>query len=204
MTYRHERKINTATGTTFCRESKILENEIYEKDYSKEYAKSQSDSPDLLSNLIDNEFFKYYGAFMSQIPKYIVVEDKATYERILKRCDAIAKERHGKVYGIVNYEKWEARIKLTLPFIEFTSYEDLDFLMDLSENVQTICFQPARDGVSMTIMFNYFNEVELAEDDLSVIARKAAAQAGLDKLDKQAIADLKDIIMAYADNESNE
>lgn len=184
-----------------------MENKVYERDYTEESEQNQWDSSGLVENMIESGFIKYWGAFKNQIPKYIVAEDKATYERILKRCNTIAKERHGKVYGIVSYEKWEAKIKLTLPFIEFTSYEDLNFLMDLSESVQTICFQPVNDEVSMSILINYFNEVdidEISEIQLLEIAREAAVQVGIDQFDKQAIADLKDKITAYKDNMGNE
>lgn len=184
-----------------------MENKIYERDYSKEYEQSQWDSSGLVENMIESGFIKYFGAFMNQIPKYIVAEDKAAYERILKHCDTIAKKRHGKVYGIVNYEIWEARIKLTLPFIEFTSYEDLNFLMDISESVHSICFQSVNDEVSMSIFINYFNEVdlnEISEIQLLEIAKEAAVQAGIDQFDKQAIADLKDKITAYKENKGNQ
>lgn len=64
----------------------------------------------------------------SLLPKTVVEKDKDTYERLLKRCDEMAKIHGGKIYGIVDFENYDSRIVLTLPFFEFFAGHNMDLL----------------------------------------------------------------------------
>lgn len=159
-----------------------MENCIYERDYTEAHEQNRNTGPNMIERLIDTGFFKYYNALMQQIPKVILPKDKAAYERILKGCDDMAKRHGGKIFGIVSYEKWESWIRLTLPFIEFSSDEDVELLRDIADNAHTVCFQPMENGyVQLSIMICYFEEIPVPDEAMLDIARKALRKAGVDK-----------------------
>lgn len=180
-----------------------MENCIYERDYTEAHKRSRNTGPDMIERLIDEGFFKYYDALMQQIPKIIIPEDKAAYERILKGCDDMAKRHGGKISGIVSYEKWESWIRLTLPFIEFSSDEDMKFLRDIADNAHTVCFQPTENGdVKLSIMICYFDEIPVPDEAMLDIARKALREAGVDE---QSLAELEqELLEAFPHDEAEE
>lgn len=180
-----------------------MENYIYERDYTQTQEQGRDTGPDIIERLIDADFFKYYNVLMQQIPKVIIPEDKAAYERILKGCDDMAKQHGGKISGIVSYEKWESWIRLTLPFIEFTSDEDMEFLRYIADNAHTVCFQPMENGyVKLSIMIGYFDEIPIPDEAMLDIARKVLREAGVDE---QSLAELgQELLEAFSDDEAEE
>jgi len=94
------------------------------------------------------------------IPKVIVPEDKANYEYLLAKCDEMAKRWGGKIRGIVDYQKWDAHIYLTLPFAEFGCDEELALLKEIAEKSHSVTFSATKDGkVELNIFFYYFQEI---------------------------------------------
>lgn len=81
-----------------------MNTEIFEMDYSEEYKKrrkkSESNDTDFLEQLNSNPIIAMIRELDSLLPKTVVEKDKDTYERLLKRCDEMAKIHGGKIYGI--------------------------------------------------------------------------------------------------------
>ena len=164
-----------------------MENIIYERDYYEEYrTPNETDGivHFIISSLKDNGFFRFYNAFLQQIPKVIVKENQKTYERLLQRCDELAQQRGGKIYAIIDYEKWDSKIKLTLPFIEFVLDDEMELLQDIAQNARSVCFDLSEDKTSivMTIFISYFEEIPIDENNIETmfsLAEAAREQIGL-------------------------
>lgn len=160
-----------------------LESIIFEKDYSVD-TQEKPEMPEILTKLKETGFFSFYGTLMQQIPKEIIEKDKETYERVLQSCDLYAQRMHGKVYGIVDYEKWESHIYLTVPFLELVDDEDREIWKDIVENVGTICVETTEDGkVRIRILIDYFREVidpDISDEELRNILVKAMQATGKD------------------------
>lgn len=158
-----------------------MESIIYEKDYSITEQKEPK-SPDIFTQLLENGFFDMYGTLIDQLPKKVIEKDKETYERVLHTCDDYAKQWHGKVYGIVDYDKWESHIHLTLPFLEIVSEEDRAFWKDIVDNASTICVENTEDGnVKLKINIDYFEEVldpETTEEEVRTILLNTLRASG--------------------------
>lgn len=157
-----------------------MENIIYERDYSEVYrppCKNGNITTSVISLLEDRGFFRFYGAFVDQIPKMVVPENRRTYERLLKRCDEWAQQNGGKIYAIIDYEKWDSKIKLTLPFVEFVLDDEMELLQDIAQNTRSVCFDLSDDGNSivMTIFISYFEEIPIDENDMETMLSLAAA-----------------------------
>ena len=145
----------------------MLENIVYEKDYSDEKAMSKCADrtlfkleEDILEQAIDGGFFKVYSEAMNAMPKYIVPEDKAAYEDLLPRLDKFARRLGGRIKGVVDYEKWDAHIILHLPYFEITTQEEHELLSDIAKKTHLLDITGTEDGgVRVYIMINYFNEI---------------------------------------------
>lgn len=124
---------------------------------------------------------------MKQIPKYIHPKNKAAYERLLKLCDDRAKQLGGRIYAIVDYENCEARIELTLPFVEFSEDGEHAFLQYAAQHTSYICFAPSVDGQSivMKMYVDYFEDVPLGLLDEATLRRadERACEQALKALD---------------------
>lgn len=164
----------------------VIKNEIYEQDYAAEFSKrvKADEITDFIDQLRDAGLFRFYQALMQLMPKVVIPKDCETYKRLLGECDKVAKQYGGKIYGIIDYEQWEARLTLTLPVIEFIAPKDLLWIQDISENVAAIWFQPTKDNqVEMQLLINYFEEVPPDENDIDAmraLAKQAAEQAGIE------------------------
>lgn len=146
-----------------------MENLVFERDYSKEYNQaSDSDAIAILEQAISGGFLKSYSEAMYAIPKVVVPEYKANYEYVLQLCDDLAKRHGGSIRGIVSYEQWEAHINLVVPFVEFTSPEDLQILRDIAEKSHGVTIQPVDDGIRIHIYNLYFEEL-ISDDGRSYI-----------------------------------
>lgn len=142
-----------------------MENEIYERDY-----RAQEKTPEIeranaiFDRAMNGSFLRDYAAAMDAIPKVIVPEDKENYEYLLNRCDEVAKHWHGHIKGVVDYHRWESRIELTLPCVEFGDPEDLSLLREIAEKAHLVTFTANQNGgINLSIMINYFEELMTEE-----------------------------------------
>lgn len=152
-----------------------MENIVFERDYTETHKKARelhSSEPNVLDVGKQTGFWKAYESMMNAIPKVIVPEDKAAYENLLPRLDALAKRLGGKIRGEVSYDKWQSEINLTLPFFEFGREEDYRLLKDLADKTHLLSVTATDDGqVRVHIMINYFTEIV----DTSEITNKMLA-----------------------------
>ena len=139
-----------------------MENQVFKRDYRalhKEKADNQH-SNDILDCAINTGFFAAYDEALKKIPKVIVPEDKKAYEELLPRLDAMAREYGGTIHGIIDYERYDAHIYVTLPFLEFSRFSDDNLLRDIGEKAHLVTITPTEDGyVELSIMINYFAEI---------------------------------------------
>lgn len=142
-----------------------MENIVYKRDYKEEKANRDRNT----GNTITNQIFHYTvssgvlnemeDAYL-QMPRVINEEHKTAYERILSALDQIAKIFGGQIQGVVDYQNWEASIVVILPFVEFSSEEELQLMMDIASNSQTVTFTTTPEGsVRMKLLIDYFDIV---------------------------------------------
>lgn len=139
---------------------------IFERDYHEEHEQQNKNNPafQIYDRAVNGTFFKDFNDAMDTIPKIIVPEDKANYEYLLNRCDELAHRLGGKVRGIVDFHHWSANIDVTLPFFEFGSPDELEFMKEISEKADYVLFEPEKDGkMRMHIMVNYFEDLMTEE-----------------------------------------
>lgn len=142
----------------------MIQNEIYERDYAEERAQRIANEPRIYSEAfnqaVEGGFFKAYNDAMRAMPKYIVPKDKATYEDLLPRLDAVAKRWGGKIKGVIDYEHWDSHIDVELPFFECSSPEEYALLADIAAKTNLVTFSATEDGkIRLHIMINYFDEI---------------------------------------------
>lgn len=139
-----------------------MEDELFERDYTKTEPNYNyyTHVPDGYA-YFKLPFFKEVQAYVDSLPKYIIQKDKENYEYLLKKCDEMAKTWHGKIYGIVDYHRFQSQIRLTLPFVEFSTDEELAFLKDIAERSRMVCFT-AKDekSVELMILIEYFQDMD--------------------------------------------
>lgn len=142
-----------------------MENEIYERDYQAQEKTPEIERANaIFDRAMNGSFLRDYAAAMDAIPKVIVPEDKENYEYLLNRCDEVAKRWHGHIKGMVDYHRWESRIELTLPCVEFGDPEDLSLLREIAEKAHLVTFTANQNGgINLSIMINYFEELMTEE-----------------------------------------
>lgn len=142
-----------------------MENEIYERDYQAQEKTPEIERANaIFDRAMNGSFLRDYAAAMDAIPKVIVPEDKENYEYLLNRCDEVAKHWHGHIKGVVDYHRWESRIELTLPCVEFGDPEDLSLLREIAEKAHLVTFTANQNGgINLSIMINYFEELMTEE-----------------------------------------
>ncbi len=84
-------------------------------------------------------------------------------------CDELAQLYNGKIWGLVDYEAYTAKIRLTLPkFIEFINADELLLLKEIAEKARSVSFRATEEGsLLVTILIQYFAEDESYEDFLA-------------------------------------
>lgn len=142
-----------------------MENEIYERDYQAQEKTPEIERANaIFDRAMNGSFLRDYAAAMDSIPKVIVPGDKENYEYLLNRCDEVAKHWHGHIKGVVDYHRWESRIELTLPCVEFGDPEDLSLLREIAEKAHLVTFTANQNGgINLSIMINYFEELMTEE-----------------------------------------
>ena len=140
-----------------------MENEIFERDYRGTENK-ETLSPNqqkIWEYAVESGIFKAYDEAKRKIPKYVVQEDKEAYEDLLSRLDFYAMRKHGKIKGIVDYEKYEAHIYVELPYFEACFPMDFALLSDMAAKTHNITIEASEDGgIRLSIRINYFKETE--------------------------------------------
>ena len=147
-----------------------MENEIFERDYriTEKSKNTSSKKPNIINYAAESGFFKAYNDAMLKIPKYIVQEDKEAYEDLLFRLDGYAKRKHGKIKGIVDYDKYESHIIVYLPHFEACDPYDFSLLSDIAAKTHNVTFQASEDGgIRLSVRINYFDEIENTENVLT-------------------------------------
>lgn len=142
-----------------------MENEIYERDYQAQEDTAKTERANaIFDRAMNGSFLRDYAAAMDAIPKVIVPKDKENYEYLLKRCDEVARRWGGHIKGMVDYHRWESRIELTLPFMEFGNPDELSLLREISEKAHLVTFTANESGgINLSIMINYFEELMTEE-----------------------------------------
>ncbi len=154
-----------------------MENQVFERDYSqiremKRAAASPVDK-DIFEYAKSSGFFKAFSEAMDAMPKYIVPEDAAAYEELLPRLDALAQRWGGTIKGVVDYEKWESYIIVTLPFFECTNAEEFSLLTDIASKADMMNISATEDGqIRLYVMIDYFSEIGDKENLIEETIRK--------------------------------
>ena len=167
-----------------------MDNIVFDRDYSEAHKKaieSRSSEPNVFDIAEKTGFWQAYKQMRDSIPKVIVPEDKAAYENLLPRLDALARRLGGKIHGEVSYEKWQSEITLILPFFEFGNDEAYRLLQDLAFNTHLLNITATEDGnVRIYIMINYFREIiEPSESTEKLIAGNELLAAHLEKYSQE-------------------
>ena len=140
-----------------------MENEIFERDYRGTENK-ETLSPNqqkIWEYAVESGLFKAYDDAIRKMPKYIVQKDKEAYEHLLSRLDIYARRKHGKIKGIVDYDKYECHIYVYLLFFDVCRSEDFALLSYMAERTHNITIEASEDGgIRLSIRINYFDEVE--------------------------------------------
>lgn len=151
-----------------------MENYIFKRDYTNQRIDPENvTAEDLAPNPLVRGYLKFYGEFMSKVPKIIVQKDKETFERLLPKLNEFAKRFDGSIEACVDYKKWYSYINVVLPFFEIATDEDAEILKDIAENAQDFCVEPTDDNmVRVHVMIHYFEDIMPNDiDELVEIAK---------------------------------
>ena len=138
-----------------------MENYIFRRDYSEQsVAPENITAEDLAPNPLLRSYLKFYGEFMSKVPKIIVPKDKETFERLVPKLDEFAKRFCGSIEAGIDYTHFHSYIDLILPFFEIATEMDAEILQDIAQNTQDFCVE-AHDNnrVRVHIMIHYFEDI---------------------------------------------
>lgn len=76
----------------------------------------------------------------------------ARFHDTLRLCDAYAKRNYGQIYAKIDFQTYEAEIRMLMPTFDFAFPEDCDLLTSLRA-MNYITFQPHPDGgLEMVLM----------------------------------------------------
>lgn len=147
-----------------------MENLVFEKDYSKDYSEIPDRSPydDIFVQAISGGFLRNYSDALNAVPKVVIPEYKANYEYVLQVCDDLAKSWGGSIRGVVSYEQWEATINVMIPYVEFTSPEELQKLREIAEKSHGVAIQPTDGGIRIHVYNRYFEDC-ISDDEKTCI-----------------------------------
>lgn len=158
-----------------------MNDQIYERDYSLEAGDGGGEpamTQEAYRELTSSPALRLYSAVMRLCPKTIVPRSKAAFDRLLPKCDQVARQRSGKIRAVVDYTLFEAKIELTLGFLEFMSEEERALLREIADGADGFWCVPDGGGLRASILFYYFTELPLEEMDSAAMYEmlKAAAR----------------------------
>jgi len=172
-----------------------MENIVYKRDYKEAKAardkQHRNDIPSqVFDYLITSDAIKDMNDAYAEMPRVINDGHKAAYERILNALDQIANTFGGQIEGVVDYQNWEASIFVVLPFVEFSSVDELSLLKDIASNSQTVTFTVTPEGgVRMKMLIDYFNIVgnvdAMLEEEIRNNPKLVAMLEEADRTEKQ-------------------
>ena len=182
-----------------------MENIVYKRDYKEEKATREKKA----SNTISSQIFDYTVTssvlnamedIYLQMPRVINDGHKTAYERILAALDQITKVFGGQIQGVVDYQNWEASIVVILPFVEFSSEEELKLMQYIASNSQTVTFTATPEGnVRMKLLIDYFDVVGnvngMLEEEIANCPELVAMLEEADKAEKQQLMNNPQIAM---------
>lgn len=189
-----------------------MENFIYEKDYGEEAGKVSVDDlffEALLSKAGKKNYFSYCRAISKLVPKTINPQGQASYQRILRQCDTLAKRLSGKIRAVIDYAEADASVRLTVPYLEFYYEDEIVILQDIAQNVENLSFAATNDGhVRMDLSFHYFDPVPpdpTDPDALITLCKSAAEQSGFhpDLFDPENLEVLKKLLQQFNSTEES-
>jgi len=153
--------IKTYKGNISKVQSDTCKTEAYhfECDYSKTETTS-SKKENRISDYFDNLGVQLLDDTFNNSPKKVVPKDKEAFYNLLELLKAYAILHHGKMTATVDCEQWFAKFVLILPFVEFTSIEELKLLTYIGERTHNFSVSSTDDGkVRMYIQINYFENL---------------------------------------------
>lgn len=172
-----------------------MENIVYKRDYKEAKAardkQNRNDIPSqVFDYLITSSALNTMNDAYAEMPRVINDGHKAAYERILNSLDRIANTFGGQIEGVVDYQNWEASIFVVLPFVEFSSVDELSLLKDIASNSQTVTFTVTPEGgVRMKMLIDYFDIVgnvdAMLEEEIRNNPKLVAILEEADRTEKQ-------------------
>lgn len=157
-----------------------MKKEIYEKDFSEEFERQRelAFQRKLTQQEIDIYRFLYqstdeYTDELVNMPKVVSSEAKLHYEYLLHRGELFARRVGGTIRGVIDHENYASSIEMTLPFAEFSSYEDMEFLREISQEVATVLFQSTLEKKTRIVLTIDYFHIDVPEDQIR--ARMVAA-----------------------------
>ena len=172
-----------------------MENIVYKRDYKEAKAardkQNRNDIPSqVFDYLITSSALNTMNDAYAEMPRVINDGHKAAYERILNALDQIANTFGGQIEGVVDYQNWEASIFVVLPFVEFSSVDELSLLKDIASNSQTVTFTVTPEGgVRMKMLIDYFDIVgnvdAMLEEEIRNNPKLVAMLEEADRTEKQ-------------------
>lgn len=143
----------------------MMENVVYERDYAEEFA-AKDEAPLLsYSNTVFEEtrnsgIIDSFKEKVRDLPRIVIPEDRANFEYLLPRLDALAEKMGGSIHAEINYQRWDSSIDLILPFLEFFFDSDYELFRDLATKTSSFNVTATEDGnVRVHIAIDYFAEV---------------------------------------------
>lgn len=172
-----------------------MENIVYKRDYKEAKAardkQNRNDIPSqVFDYLITSSALNTMNDAYAEMPRVINDGHKAAYERILNSLDRIANTFGGQIEGVVDYQNWEASIFVVLPFVEFSSVDELSLLKDIASNSQTVTFTVTPEGgIRMKMLIDYFDIVgnvdAMLEEEIRNNPKLVAMLEEADRTEKQ-------------------
>ena len=151
-----------------------MENIVFERNYEKH--DEDSFGAAVLEQALSGGFFEAYGEMVDKIPKIIVPQDKENYDYLVKRCEQFVRKHYGRIHAVVDYERWDSKIDLFLPMLEFDDDEDMSLLKDIGEKAHYLNITPQPEGgFRVHIMINYFEEI-MSDVDRGLLQYNAIQQ----------------------------
>ena len=148
---------------------------ILQKDYSYIYNESDEESrqnDQLLEALGDAPVIQNAFARHHSNPHMLNLICKKAFDRMVKEADAFTEDFGGTIVAFIDYETYDAKIDMVLPFFDMSTIRQKCFFMRAMALTTYIDVSPAPDEKSIRIRLSFplFTELSDKEQD-----RKEAA-----------------------------
>ena len=146
-------------------EGDLMENVVYERDYTTRYQSNPKSSMPTFKTAIyeaakESELFSEFKNKIQFYPRMVVPKNKANYEYLLPRLDALARNLGGVIHAEINYQRWESFIELDLPFLDFSRHTGYDLLTDIAKKTDSLSITATEDGgIRVLAHIDYFIEI---------------------------------------------